>query len=192
MTSRWSEWLERIRERTFEPRPPRLSDEPRSWYVEHTALLISTLKWASLGAVAGTCVGFATRAFLWSLTAGSNVAHALAGGHVPYYIFLPLTLPICVWLIRTFAPTAHGHGTEAVIAAVHQRSGHIAWRVAPIKLAATVLTVSFGGSVGKEGPAAQIGASLTSLFADILGLKDEDRRRLVICGISAGFAAIFG
>ncbi|MGH7523417.1 MAG: chloride channel protein, partial [Gemmatimonadales bacterium] len=60
------------------------------------------------------------------------------------------------------------------------------------KLAATVLTVSFGGSVGKEGPAAQIGASLTSLFADVLGLKDEDRRRLVICGISAGFAAIFG
>lgn len=48
------------------------------------------------------------------------------------------------------------------------------------------------GSVGKEGPAAQIGAAITSLFADILRLVDEDRRRLVICGISAGFAAVFG
>src|SRR6202030_1126261 len=40
--------------------------------------------------------------------------------------------------------------------------------------------------------AAQIGAALTSLFADLLRLTDEDRRRLVICGISAGFAAVFG
>jgi H+/Cl- antiporter ClcA len=66
------------------------------------------------------------------------------------------------------------------------------WRVAPVKLLATVVTLAFGGSVGKEGPAAQIGAALTSLFADVLRLDDEDRRRLVICGISAGFAAVFG
>ena len=66
------------------------------------------------------------------------------------------------------------------------------WPVAPVKLCATVVTLAFGGSVGKEGPAAQIGAALTSLFADVLRLDDEDRRRLVICGISAGFAAVFG
>ncbi len=66
------------------------------------------------------------------------------------------------------------------------------WKVAPVKLLATVLTLAFGGSVGKEGPAAQIGAAITSLFADVLRLADEDRRRLVICGISAGFAAVFG
>jgi H+/Cl- antiporter ClcA len=99
---------------------------------------------------------------------------------------------VCVWMIRTFAADARGHGTEAVIAAVHQRSGRVNWVVAPVKLAATVVTLAFGGSVGKEGPAAQIGAALTSLFADILRLRDEDRRRLVICGISAGFAAVFG
>lgn len=64
--------------------------------------------------------------------------------------------------------------------------------VAPVKLMATVLTLATGGSAGKEGPCAQIGASLTSWFADILKLKDEDRRRLVICGIGAGFAAVFG
>ena len=107
-------------------------------------------------------------------------------------MFLPVALPICVWIIRTFAADARGHGTEAVIAAVHQRSGRVDWLVAPVKLGATVVTLAFGGSVGKEGPAAQIGAALTSLFADILRLRDEDRRRLVICGISAGFAAVFG
>jgi len=171
--------------------PPRLADESR-WYTEHAALLISTLKWASLGAAAGVCVGLGTRGFLWSIGASSDAVHRLVGGRFPPFLLLPLALPACVWLIRVFAPEARGHGTEAVIAAIHQRSGRIDWIIAPVKLGATLLTLAFGGSVGKEGPAAQIGAALTSMFADVFRLSDEDRRRLVICGISAGFAAVFG
>lgn len=170
---------------------PQLADESR-WYSEHTALLISTLKWAFLGAGAGVCVGLGTRGFLWSLDASSRLVHHLIKGPFSPFWLLPLALPLCVWLIRTFAPEAKGHGTEAVITAVHQRSGRINWKVAPVKLLATVITLAFGGSVGKEGPAAQIGASLTSLFSDLLRLNDEDRRRLVIVGISAGFASVFG
>ncbi len=174
-----------------EPEPPHLADESR-WYTEHTALLVTTLKWALLGAVAGVCVGWGTRAFLWSLDASSRLTgHLFFGWFRPYFL-LPLALVVCVWLIRTFAPTAKGHGTEAVIAAIHTRSGKVDWLVAPIKLLATVVTLAFGGSVGKEGPCAQIGAAITSLFADVLRLKDQDRRRLVICGVSAGFAAVFG
>jgi H+/Cl- antiporter ClcA len=174
-----------------EPEPPRLADESR-WYTEHTALLVTTLKWALLGAVAGVCVGWGTRAFLWSLAASSRLTDRVFVGWLRPYYLLPLALPVCVWLIRTFAPSARGHGTEAVIAAIHQRSGKVDWLVAPIKLLATVITLAFGGSVGKEGPCAQIGAAITSLFADVLRLKDEDRRRLVICGVGAGFAAVFG
>jgi H+/Cl- antiporter ClcA len=65
-------------------------------------------------------------------------------------------------------------------------------RAVPVKLLATVVTIASGGSAGKEGPCAQIGAAITSLFADALRLDDKDRRRLVICGIGAGFAAVFG
>src|SRR6185369_8657299 len=185
------ERLARLRGRTTREESPRLSDESR-WYTEHTALLISTLKWAFLGAAAGVCVGLGTRIFLWALSRSADWAHALTYGRAPAFVFLPIALPACVWLIRTFSADARGHGTEAVIAAVHQRSGRVDWLVAPVKLGATVVTLAFGGSVGKEGPAAQIGAALTSLFADVLRLRDEDRRRLVICGISAGFAAVFG
>jgi H+/Cl- antiporter ClcA len=174
-----------------EPSAPRLADETR-WYTEHTALLISTLKWTILGAVAGLCVGFGTRAFLWTLGAsGAWVKRVTPEGISPTWL-LPLALPVCVFLVRTFAPTARGHGTEAVIAAVHQASGRIPWKVAPIKLLATVVTLAFGGSVGKEGPCAQIGAAIASFFADVLRLNDQDRRRLVICGIGGGFAAVFG
>ena len=190
----WSQVLERfrrIRALAWRDESPRLADETR-WYTEHAALLISTLKWAFLGAGAGFCVGWGTRFFLWSLTASSALARTIVPGRLSVYWFLPIALPVCVWIIRTFAADARGHGTEAVIAAVHQRSGRVDWLVAPVKLGATVVTLAFGGSVGKEGPAAQIGAALTSLFADVLRLRDEDRRRLVICGISAGFAAVFG
>ncbi len=176
------------------PHAKRPTDAPGDsfWYTEHTALLISTVKWALLGALAGVCVGGGTRGFLWALSAATAwTAHLNTGGFRAYFL-LPLALPLSVWLVRTFAPTAKGHGTEAVIAAVHEDYGRIDWRVAPIKLLATVLTLAFGGSVGKEGPCAQIGASLTSLFADLLRLSNDDRRRLVICGIGAGFAAVFG
>lgn len=181
----------RLRGKVLHDEPPRLADETR-WYTEHTALLISTLKWAMLGAIAGVCVGAGTRVFLWALDRSADWTRALTPDRLPVYIWLPAALPLCVWIIRTFAADARGHGTEAVIAAVHQRAGRVDWLVAPVKLSATVLTLACGGSVGKEGPAAQIGAALTSLFADILRLRDEDRRRLVICGISAGFAAVFG
>ena len=191
MEPSFRERLARLFTPHFSTPSPRLADESR-WYTEHTALLISTLKWASLGAGAGLCVGYGTRLFLWSLRASARWAHSVEPSRLPIFVWLPLALPVCVWIIRAFAPDAEGHGTEAVIAAVHQRSGRVDWQVAPVKLAATVATLTFGGSVGKEGPAAQIGAALTSLFADILRLNDDDRRRLVICGISAGFAAVFG
>jgi len=171
--------------------PPKLSDES-GWYVEHTALLYSTLKWALLGICAGVSVGLGTRVFLLALKWSTAEIDQTFHGPLPAYYLLPLALPLCVYMIRTFAPTAKGHGTEAIIAAVHENYGKVDWRVAPVKLAATVLTLAFGGSVGKEGPCAQIGAAITSLFADIMKLSDEDRRRLVICGISGGFAAVFG
>jgi H+/Cl- antiporter ClcA len=95
-------------------------------------------------------------------------------------------------MIKYLAPDAEGHGTEKVIEAIHKNSGKIKPVVVPTKLVATIVTLALGGSAGKEGPCAQIGAGLSSIFADLLKLDDHDRRKLVICGISAGFASVFG
>lgn len=76
-----------------EPSTPQLADVSR-WYTEHTALFLSTLKWALLGACAGFCVGWGTRAFLWSLPASSSLAARLLPGNVrPYF-----TVTLGVWL----------------------------------------------------------------------------------------------
>jgi H+/Cl- antiporter ClcA len=145
-----------------------------------------------LGTLAGVCVGLGTRIFLTALAWSTKEAGQVSRFGIRPYDLLPIGLVLCVWLIRTFAPTAKGHGTEAVITAVHTQFGKINLIVAPIKLLATLLTLALGGSVGKEGPCAQIGASIASGFADLLRLTDEDRRRLVICGIGAGFGSVFG
>jgi H+/Cl- antiporter ClcA len=155
---------------------------------EETILFISVVKWIVLATMAGIVVGLATTVFLkllaWSI--------GFSGRFPDYYLSLPLVLFLSALMIRYLAPEAAGHGTEKVIEAVHERSGKIDPMVVPVKLLATILTLAGGGSVGKEGPCAQIGAGITSFISDLFRFDDMDRKKLVICGISAGFASVFG
>jgi len=160
----------------------------RTKYIEQFTLLASVVKWTCYASIVGVLVGVGTAAFLRSL-AWTSGQFAL---YPDYYLFLPVTLAVCSILVSRLAPDAAGHGTEKVIEAVHQRMGRIPLVVVPVKLVATVITLAGGGSAGKEGPCAQIGAGLASAFAGLLRLEDVDRRKLVICGISAGFATVFG
>jgi len=94
-------------------------------------------------------------------------------------------------LVYTFAPEAEGHGTDAVIDAFHNRQGRIRTRVPLIKIVASALTIGTGGSAGREGPIAQIGAGFGSLLGRYLKLSPGDMRRLVVIGAAAGIGAAF-
>lgn len=155
---------------------------------EETVLFLSVLKWFFLATVTGAIVGLATAIFLKMLSWSINFT-----GKYPYYfVLLPIGLFLSALIIKYLAPDAEGHGTEKVIEAVHKRSGKIKAMVVPVKLITTIITVALGGSVGKEGPCAQIGGGLSSVFADIFRFDNNGRKKLVICGISAGFASVFG
>ncbi len=155
---------------------------------EQTILFVSIIKWLFLSTVIGIIVGLSTTGFLKLLNWSTDIAHKF-----PYtFLFLPVAFFLSALAVKYLAPDAEGHGTEKVIEAVHKNSGRIKAAVIPVKLAATVITLASGGSAGKEGPSAQIGAGLASIFADIFRFDDADRKKLVICGISAGFAAVFG
>ena len=71
-------------------------------------------------------------------------------------------------LVYSLAPEAEGHGTDAVIAAYHSPQGQIRPRVPLIKIVASALTIGTGGSGGREGPIAQIGAGFGSVLANLL------------------------
>jgi len=157
--------------------------------LEHSSILLSVTKWIILSGGVGILIGAIVTLFL-NLLAGAEAARALLPFH--YYYLLPVGLMLSVWLTRTFAPDAKGHGTEKVIEAVHKKSGKIDIAVIPIKLLATIITLAVGGSAGKEGPGAQIGAGTASWVSDLMRFSPKDRRKLAICGVSAGFATVFG
>lgn len=159
----------------------------RKAVVEQSVLFVSILKWVFLASCAGVLVGIATTVFLKGLSYGIAYTEGLK-----FYFLLPAALFLSALIIKYLAPEAKGHGTEKVIEAIHRKSGKMDPLVVPVKLAATIVTIACGGSAGKEGPCAQIGAGVTSLFADLLKFNDMDRKKLVICGISAGFATVFG
>jgi H+/Cl- antiporter ClcA len=156
---------------------------------EQTVIFFSVVKWVFLSSFVGVVIGAVVTLFLKILKYSENSREFLP---FEYYYLLPFALVATIWLIKKFAPSAEGHGTEKVIEAVHKNYGKIDVKVIPIKTFATVLTIFAGGSVGKEGPGAQIGAGVSSLLSTIFNFSKEDRKKLVICGISAGFATVFG
>lgn len=156
---------------------------------EELVLFMSIVKWAALSMTVGVTAGSATALFLIWLDRGTAFYH----GKAPYYyLLIAPAFFLSAVMVKYLSRDAGGHGTEKVIEAVHKRSGRMSLLVAPVKLIATLLTLIGGGSAGKEGPCAQISAGLASTLADVIRLDDADRKKLVICGISAGFAAVFG
>lgn len=94
-------------------------------------------------------------------------------------------------LVFGFAPEAEGHGTDAAIEAFHKKGGHIRGRVPIIKAISSAVTIGTGGSAGREGPIAQIGAGFGSFLATKLGLSAADRRILLLAGMAGGIGATF-
>lgn len=95
------------------------------------------------------------------------------------------------WLVYTFAPEAEGHGTDAAIDAYHNKGGFIRSRIPFIKTIASTITLTTGGSGGREGPIAQIGAGFGSFLATKFNLSERERRIMMAAGIGAGVGSIF-
>jgi CIC family chloride channel protein len=95
------------------------------------------------------------------------------------------------WIVQRYAPEASGHGTDAAIEAFHYRGGLVRGRVPIVKTIASAITLGSGGSGGREGPIAQIGAGFGSFLATRLGLDERDRRILLAAGVGAGVGSIF-
>ena len=94
-------------------------------------------------------------------------------------------------LVYSLAPEAEGHGTDAAIDVIHNKKGFIRFRVPFIKTLASAITIGPGGSGGREGPIAQIGAGFGSLLGRLLHLSDREKRILTSAGMGAGIGAIF-
>ncbi len=122
-----------------------------------------------------------------------GVLRQVIGPHGLWLIPLATTLGglLSGFLVYTFAPEAEGHGTDTAVKAFHRAGGFIRARVAPLKLVASAITIGSGGSAGREGPTALIGAGVGSIYATLTHRPDAHRQMLVLAGMAAGLSAIF-
>jgi len=116
--------------------------------------------------------------------------------HLPVHMWAVILIPtlgglLCGWLVYGFAPEAEGHGTDAVVRSFHRLGGRIRSRVPFVKSLASIITIGTGGSAGREGPIAQIGAGFGSYLGGFLKLGDHERRLLMLSGGAGGIGAIF-
>ena len=89
-----------------------------------------------------------------------------------------------------WAPETRGSGTDVVIRSFHRDQGALRTRTPLIKGLCTILTIGSGGSAGKEGPTALIGAGIGSAVAGAFGLSVRDRRILMLAGCAGGLGAV--
>jgi CIC family chloride channel protein len=167
-------------------------------------------RWLVLAMVIGVVAGLGAALLTWGVEAVGTFLHGdVVGFHAPGHgseatgdwqlperpwmllLILPIAGLVVGVLVRMFAPEAEGHGTDAVIQAYHRGRAEIRKRVAPVKLIASMLTIGSGGSAGREGPVAQVGASFASYLSQLLRLPVFDRRVLVISGMAAGIGGMF-
>lgn len=107
-------------------------------------------------------------------------------------VLAPVLGAVCVvFLVRRFAPEAKGHGVPEVMDAIYYNKSEIRPVVAAIKSLGSAISIGTGGSVGREGPIAQIGAAFGSLSGKLAHVSRWQRATLVAAGGGAGIAATF-
>ncbi|MHA1653575.1 MAG: chloride channel protein [Candidatus Thorarchaeota archaeon] len=122
-----------------------------------------------------------------------------------WFSAIPDTIGILGWIIvpvagsavsgfltTRYAPEASGHGVPEVMESYVLHGGKIRARVPIIKTISAAFTIGSGGSCGREGPIAQIGAGTGSGLAQLFKLTRRQTRTLVVCGLASGIAATFG
>jgi H+/Cl- antiporter ClcA len=125
--------------------------------------------------------------FLWLL----DIATATRWQHIWLIFLLPVAGILINWLYQ-FAGKNIVAGNNLIIDEIHQTGGGVPARMTPLILFTTIITHLFGGSAGREGTAVQMGGSLAALFARWYKLHHDKKRILLMCGMAAGFSAVFG
>ncbi len=165
-----------------------------------------------LAGLVGFVAGLGAIAFFWMLEFTKHYALGVLAGYYPpgpggeaplfpetdavFRRWLLFLIPavgglVSGWIVYTFAPEAEGHGTDAAITSYHFKRGEVRARVPLIKAVSSAITIGTGGSGGREGPIAQIGAGFGSILAKALKLSTYERRILMASGMAAGIGAIF-
>lgn len=144
------------------------------------------LKWLCIAVFSGAVIGATGSLFHMALDKVTQIRT-----ENPFLIlFLPVGGLLIVYLYR-LCGMDHDHGTNGIIKGARGEE-KVSVKTAPLIFIATIITHMLGGSAGREGAALQLGGSLVSPLRKILKLNRRDYSMLIMCGMAAGFSALFG
>ncbi|MBS0381773.1 MAG: chloride channel protein, partial [Proteobacteria bacterium] len=157
---------------------------------EPLVMLATVVQWLVLSIFTGALVGVGCTIFLRVLFATEGRVYDA------HWWLLALLLPLGglangLLLHYGYKLSRSGYKDNAIVA-VNEQHGRMPFRTFWIKPLAALITLGCGGSAGKEGPCSHIGASLAAGVGRALRLNPEMRKRLLACGVSAGFSSVFG
>jgi len=155
--------------------------------IEQTPHLLFLVRWLLICAAVGVLVGSASAGFLFALDwiTTWREAHRWIIGLLPVGGFV-------VGASYHYLGQRVVKGNNLILDEIHNPQKTIPLRMAPLVLFGTLATHLFGGSAGREGTAVQMGGTLADQLTRWLRLRPRDRKILLIAGISAGFASVFG
>ena len=163
-----------------------MSGELLSQLRKYSHQIRTSLHWIVLAVLTGVIIGFVGTAFFYLMGRATQLRLA----HPVLIFFLPAAGLVIVGLYHFFHDEKDT-GTNLVLSAVH--SGEkLPVQMAPLIFVSTILTHLFGGSAGREGAALQIGGSIANSLGALFRMDEKKRNILIMCGMSAGFSAIFG
>ena len=154
---------------------------------EQSRRLWSLARWIPAAGLAGILAGTASAVLLASLSFATDLRES--------HRWLILFLAPAGWAVglmyKHYGAAVEG-GNNLILEQVHDPRETIPARMAPFILIGTFVCHLFGGSAGREGTAIQTGASLADQLVKPFRMSSHERRILLMAGISAGFASVFG
>lgn len=145
------------------------------------------LKWLVISSLVGITMGCLSAFFLKSLEVVTLIR--LKNNWLIYG--LPIIGMFFMWLYQRYGDNS-AKGNNLIIAAANGSTENIPWKMLPLTLFGTITTHLFGGSVGREGTAVQMGGVVAEYIGKWWHLTNKERQLALICGISAGFSSVFG
>ncbi|MFI2741538.1 voltage-gated chloride channel family protein [Zhouia sp. PK063] len=155
--------------------------------IEQIPTLVYLLKWLVIATIIGLLAGSGSAFLLLSLEWVTNFRES----HHWIILLLPVG-GLLIGLSYHYWGTSVVKGNNQLLEEFHNPKKIIPFKMAPLVFFGTVATHFFGGSAGREGTAVQMGGAIADQFTKWFRLKDEDRKVILMVGISAGFASVFG
>lgn len=156
-------------------------------FLNFNASTLFMMRWILIGSIIGILIGSASALFLVALEWATNYREQ----HIWLIGLLPIGGLLIGLLYHYYGKNVEA-GNNLIIDNIHEPCERISIKMAPFVFFSTILTHLLGGSVGREGTALQIAASIADQFTKWFKLTKDDRKILLISAVAGGFGSVFG